>query len=574
MIRTAWGRVAAAILLPSAFLTPSASADPVRVVPTSVVGTDGGTYTVTNHLVGYGDRWKSHEWLLVWAGGAPTADGAEPDFLAVVDASPDSPTYGKVVNTATVGPQSGNEPHHLQYTWHQGQRLYAGGILSDTVFVLDVDDLPLVRITGVNLPMDTPCGTAPDAFAVLRDGTAYGTYMGGPNVPGPCTYTNGEVRQGNGFAGTPGEVVRLDEKGRTLAELPAASLAPEDAVTCPSVPALPVPSCANPHGIQVREDLDRMITSDYVEIRNLVGEQTGPGSPYLYRDTVRIWDISDRDDARVVSKASLPKGPRPPDPDGYSDEQRMVMEVAVTNRPGHRGAFASTMLGGAVFYTPDITSPSPQWREVFDDTAAYASFQHESRLSGAYDGASWLQVSPDDRYLYHTVMGTNGFLPRQEQTGMVYVLDIRDLVASGDRTTCSVDELAEVERGGFEPDCPKLVDAVPIRDAVSPDVGVGPHWGTLDTFERLPNGKVRETDRVTRLAVSNYFVAAVGLDGDHRVCMINQASDGTLSEDVSFRDEHTGTPCVQMNRTRWPHGATGFARPHGVLFAVSEAPRR
>ncbi|WP_447002704.1 hypothetical protein ACRAKI_23680 [Saccharothrix isguenensis] len=286
MFRTAVGRVAAVVLLPSALLTPSASADPVRVVPTSVVGSDGRTYTVTNHLVGYGDRWKSHEWLLVWSGGTRAADGAEPDFLAVVDASADSPTYGKVVNTATVGPQSGNEPHHLQYTWRPGQRLYAGGILSDTVFVLDVDELPLVRITGVNLPMDTPCGTAPDAFAVLRDGTAYGTYMGGPNVPGPCTYTTGEVRQGNGFTGTPGEVVRLDTRGKTLAELPAASLAPEDAVTCPSVPALPVLPCA-----------------------------------------------------------------------------------------------------------------------------------------------------------------TNGFLPRQEQPGMVYVLDIRDPIASGDQTTCSVDELAEVERG-------------------------------------------------------------------------------------------------------------------------------
>ncbi|WP_447002703.1 hypothetical protein ACRAKI_23675 [Saccharothrix isguenensis] len=79
---------------------------------------------------------------------------------------------------------------------------------------------------------------------------------------------------------------------------------------------------------------------------------------------------------------------------------------------------------------------------------------------------------------------------------------------------------------------------------------------------------------MTGPAVSNYFVAAVGLDGDHRVCMINQARDGTLSEDTSFRDEHTGTPCVQMNRDQWPHGATGFVRPHGVLFAVSEAPRR
>jgi hypothetical protein len=464
-----------------------------------------------------------------------------------------------------MSPLDGNEPHHLQYSWHEGDRLYAGGILSDTVFVLDVDNLPQVRITGVNTPLDTPCGSAPDAFWVLRDGTAYGSYMGGPNLSGPCRYTNGQVRHGNGFAGTPGEVVRLDQRGRTLAELPAASAEPED--PCPSVPALPVPSCANPHGIQVREDLNRMVTSDYVEIRNLVGSPSGPGDPNLYRTSVRIWDIGDRNHAQVVSKAVLPKGPRPPDPQGYSDEQRMVMEVAVTNRPNHRGAFASTMLGGAVFYTPDITSPNPRWREVFDDTAAYRSVLN-SPLSGAYDGGSWLQVSPDDRYLYHTVMGTNGFLPREEQLGMVYVLDIRELLVAGDRTTCSIDEVAEVERGGFEPDCPALVDAMPLRDIVSAGVGVGPHWGALDTFERRLGGGFKETNRITRLAVSNYFVLATGLDGDHRVCMIDQRINGRLTLDTTFRDEFTGTPCVQMNRTRWPHGATGFARPHGVLFAV------
>ena len=33
------------------------------------------------------------------------------------------------------------------------------------------------------------------------------------------------------------------------------------------------------------------------------------------------------------------------------------METTVTNQPGHKGAFAESMQGGAIFYTPDITSP-------------------------------------------------------------------------------------------------------------------------------------------------------------------------------------------------------------------------
>ncbi len=61
-----------------------------------------------------------------------------------------------------------------------------------------------MKLSGVNLPTDTLCGSVPDAYWVLNDGTAYGTYMGGPDIPGPCLYTNGETRIGNGFAGHAG----------------------------------------------------------------------------------------------------------------------------------------------------------------------------------------------------------------------------------------------------------------------------------------------------------------------------------------------------------------------------------
>ena len=82
------------------------------------------------------------EYLVVWAGDNNVLDksGAElttlpktvgpdligqkdlvgPDFFAVVDATKGSDTYGKVVNTATVGPLVENEPHHMQYAWHKG----------------------------------------------------------------------------------------------------------------------------------------------------------------------------------------------------------------------------------------------------------------------------------------------------------------------------------------------------------------------------------------------------------------------------------------------------------------------
>lgn len=563
----------------------------------SVAGADGRTYTVTNHLAkGYRPDQGRHEWLVAWAGDArpgsstatpklPPPPGkakahhktaapapgstaksrrpSDPDFVAVIDATKGSPTYGKVVNTATLSPQLRNEPHHMQYVWHKGQRIYAGGLLSDTTYVFDATRLPELRLTGVNVPTDTSCGSAPDAFSVLRDGTAYASYMGGPDVPGPCRYTNGEVRVGNGYAGSPGEVVRIGPDGRTLAQAPAAPAGGEDPARCHNVPALKPASCANPHGIRVREDLNRMITSDLFEPRDYLDQTRPQLDPFLARDTVRIYDISNRNHPKLVSVSHLPTGPRI-EPFPAFKEERMVMENSVTNQPEHRGAFASTMAGGAIFYTPDITDPTPQWREVFDDEAAYRTYKAAGPYGGG-DAGSWLQVSPDDRYLFHAVAGHDPRDPRHISSEMVYVLDISKLLASGNQPQCRIDQIAEVSRGGAERDCPAVVDVLPIRDVTTG----GPHWGAIDNFERGADGYYHETQQVRRLAVTNYIVERFGMDGDHRACMVD-FDGGRLSVDTSFRDEVNGAPCIDFDRKVWPHGVTGSAKPHGVLFVVAD----
>src|SRR4051812_20490972 len=239
----------------------------VQVVRSVIKGSDGKDYWVTNHLVTSPARQLSataasphHEYLVVWAGDANVADtkGSDiqhtplgvnpvktlnedavddppaPDFLAVIDADRTSPTYGKVVNTATVGPLVENEPHHMQYLWHTGDKIYAGGLFSSATYVFDVSKLPQVSLSGVSLPTDTTCGSIPDAFWTMPDGSAYGTYMGGPVVPGPCTYTDGSVRLGNGYGGSPGELVHLSQTGEVLSETPAASATSEDPALCPN----------------------------------------------------------------------------------------------------------------------------------------------------------------------------------------------------------------------------------------------------------------------------------------------------------------------------------------------------
>lgn len=536
-----------------------------------VLGSDGKNYSITNHLTNAArnrDYDKPREWLIAWAGDAAAGtDGSpDPDFLAVIDATRGTRDYGKVVNTVTVDSIFGNEPHHMQYVWHKGDKIYAGGILTDTTYVFDVARLPEVRLSGIVLSTDTPCGSAPDAYTVLQDGTAYITQMGGPDVSGACQYSDGQVRIGNGFAGTPGEVVRATDRGKVLLEVPA-SLPVAESAGCISIPQIPTASCANPHGIAVREDLNRMVTSDLTEIRVMI-RPSSPPPHEISRTTVRTWDIADRANPKLLTVSYLPDGVRAAtDPYGIGQSNFMVMETAVTNKREHRGAFASTMSGGAVFYTPDITSANPVWREVFDDLTAFKKLYPTDTPYAGTDGGSWLAVSPDDKFLYHTVLqGGIGSPAAHAEAGLVYVLDIQKLLAAKNDTRCSIDTVEETSAGGVEADCPALVSVLPIVDETSG----GPHWATMDNFELGLGGKYRESDKVTRLAVANYFVEATYIDGNHQVCMIDVDRQGKLSMDPTFKDEDQGTMCVEFNRTLWPHGEHGAARPHGVLFAIAD----
>jgi hypothetical protein len=609
--------VAALIGAASLHSTSAGASTAVEVVTTSFTAHNGEVFTATNHLVQDSEQIVAakralvksaldgtnpqarqivtaqgkirYEYLVVWAGDANGGDNSGeslqesqvsvnpvtlpntardnavgPDFLAVIDVTRGSPTYGRVVNTATTGPVMGNEPHHMQYRWHKGDSIYTGSLFSDITYVFDVKSLPMIKITGVNLPTDTPCGSVPDAYATLHDGTAYGTYMGGADVPGPCHYTNGEVRISNGFGGSPGSLVHVGPQGQTLSEVPAAL--PRAEANCHSYPELPQPTCANPHGINVREDLNRLITADYAEPRNVLTDPLAPIDPLIFRDTVRIWDISQRDNARIVSVSHMPDGPRNP-LDPMHNEPRGMMEVGVTHLPQHKGAFASSSCGGVIYYTPDVTAARPTWREVWDITAS-AHAKNPQLTGGGCSGASWVQASLDDKYLFHIVIGRGPGSPLygNEPNKKFYALDIRKLLAAGTNTTCSIDTVEEVLHGGTEPDCPTVTDTHQVADNTSG----GPHWGAMDNFAIGSDGYYHETTDVTRIAFSDSFVARSGVDGDHRMCILN-FNHGKFSLDDTFIDQNEGTPCVSFNRTQWPHGDYGDAKPHAMVFAVADS---
>ncbi|MDX8145881.1 hypothetical protein SK854_27490 [Lentzea sp. BCCO 10_0061] len=593
---------AAVAVLAAGVVTASGDNSPayadVQTFVDSKTASDGKQYWVKNHLTpqaqtrdSSGERKK---WLLVWAGDENIADTLVkdlknlpgsltgglgkvtnalpgPDFLAVIDATEGSPDYGKVVNTATVGPLVENEPHHMQYVWHKGDTIYAGALFAAATYAFDVSALPQLKLKGISLPTNTLGGSVPDAYWTLKDGTAYGTYMGGPVVPGPYVYANGQTVVGNGFAGSPGSLVRFDQTGKVLSQVSAATPQGDDPKLCANLPRLGAPSCANPHGIQAREDLNILVTSDYAEPRNIILDPVKAPSPYLRRPTVRTWDISDRNNPELKAVSYLQNGPRSDPADPLHQESRAVMETTVTNLPGHKGAFAQTMQGGAVHYTPDITAAEPHWYEVFDDGSAGKAIHAGNDSNGGGSNGGWIQTSPDDEYLYRAISGRGkGALGPNDPgtTGGVYVLNIEKLLAAGTSFQCRIDTLAEAQNGGSEADCPSLAGAVPINPGTP---AAGPHWGAYDNFELGSDGFYREITSPKRIAVSNYFVARTGLDGDHKVNVVKIGPNGQLTLDTSFKDEFSGQVGVNFNRKDWPHGPFGNAKPHSELFVVADA---
>ncbi|MEE9424760.1 MAG: selenium-binding protein, partial [Methylococcales bacterium] len=71
------------------------------------------------------------DYVYVWTLGVKGL-GDEQDKLVTVGANPESPNYGKVINTLSVGGR--NEAHHSGFT-DDRQYLWAGGLDTNKIFI-------------------------------------------------------------------------------------------------------------------------------------------------------------------------------------------------------------------------------------------------------------------------------------------------------------------------------------------------------------------------------------------------------------------------------------------------------
>ena len=83
-------------------------------------------------------------YVFVWTG---DGDGKDSDFLAVIDAKPDSPTYGQVITTLPVGVRA-TSPHHTEYEFPVGANLFANGWGAGRTFIIDLNNPRKPRLRG------------------------------------------------------------------------------------------------------------------------------------------------------------------------------------------------------------------------------------------------------------------------------------------------------------------------------------------------------------------------------------------------------------------------------------------
>lgn len=523
---------------------------------------------------------------------APGLDG-----FAVIDVRPknldatDNPQYGQVVNFVQLPLPWGieNEAHHMQYEWHDGDPILAGGLYTGTTHVLDASDIPNLKLLNEIPNTQTPGGTIADAYENGPGGRFYLTLMGGPL---------------SNFGGSPGELVTFKRdpvKGVVVeSEAPAgaaqaagtgANKNPNDVPEpCSLRESRPLGTCANPHGIQFRNDLNVGLTSDYAEPREIVLDPVKTVDKYAFRPTVRTWDTSgaNADKPKLIGVGHVPNGPTQPAQRAH--EQYGIMENGKTQadatkyRHGlaSKGFFLSSMCGGGVFFIPDITKAKGDFSDkivqVWNDgiTNLLTNGDQDINDPSGCDGGSWTQVAPNNRILFHTVTGRNPDSDNYFDEGagkMVYDINIAPLIKSAQDGSVDCDLSRGIHKDGYDltgmqlynklaqgkhiADCPRFISSLKVQDTTSG----GPHWAAFDNHTIDQNGVP------WRLTFMDYFVSRTGVDGNHRFYGVNVGPHGKLSYDRSLRDEKEGSLGVDFNRRDWPGNPdAGFYKPHSQIW--------
>jgi len=195
-------------------------------------------------------------YLFAWAG---DADGKDSDFLAVVDAMPESQTYGQILRTVPVGAWE-TGPHHTEHRMPQGNLLFANGFKGSKTFVFDLND-PLSPKVAASFD-SAGSYTFPHTFERLPNGNVLSTFQ-----------SMGQENR------RPGGLVELTNAGLPVRSSPAQNTV-ED---------------VRPYSLVILPEIDRVVSTS----TDMKGDVATRG--------VQIWRLSD---LRLLHTLLLPDGPR------------------------------------------------------------------------------------------------------------------------------------------------------------------------------------------------------------------------------------------------------------------------
>jgi len=170
-------------------------------------------------------------YLFMWAGDEEQVGN---DFLAVIDAAPDSATYGKLV--ATVGTdQKTVRIHHTEYVMPASGMLFANDHDVGRTFIFDVND-----------PLNPKVATS---FTDMAGYMHPHSFVRVPNGNVIATFQHAHHGRDTGKLGATGGLVEIDDHGKVVRSASTADPAFPDALLMP-------------YGVAVLPDQDRIVSTN------------------------------------------------------------------------------------------------------------------------------------------------------------------------------------------------------------------------------------------------------------------------------------------------------------------------
>ncbi len=198
----------------------------------------------------------SGHYMFAWAG---DVDHKGSDFLAVIDADPNSPTYGRLITTVATD-QPSMMPHHTEYVMPSSGMLFANDHEAGSTFILDVRDPLHPKVSGSFT--DMAGYMHPHSYVRLPNGHVLVTFQ--------HAHHNMDMHNMSDSFGKSGGLVEIDDQGKVIRSASSAD------------PALP-DAFLWPYSLVVLPQIDRVVSTN----SSMHGEDIFRGLTY------QVWRLSD-----------------------------------------------------------------------------------------------------------------------------------------------------------------------------------------------------------------------------------------------------------------------------------------